>query len=137
MILSILKGIGIVLLILIGLFIFIVGTVLFVPIRYRFEGNYQEMLNGDACIKWTPVFLKVFVNVKDNRLEYVIKMFGGVIMTNTDAKISWLGRKLFSSDNEEHFQKHFLPNSISSGNSTIDNEEQCSKQQYGIFLIFE
>ena len=127
MILSILKGIGIVLLILIGLFIFIVGTVLFVPIRYRFEGNYQEMLNGDACIKWTPVFLKVFVNVKDNQLEYVIKMFGGVIMTNTDAKISWLGRKIFSSDKEQKEKNEEEKVEYMQDNKKTDSSETISK----------
>lgn len=105
MILSILKVIGMILLILIGLLIFILGILLFVPIRYQFEGSYQEVLDGEACIKWAPVFFKVFINVKNNQPEYVVKLFGGVVMTNTDAKISWLGRKLFSASEEKSAKK--------------------------------
>lgn len=128
MILSILKGIGIVLLILIALIIFIVGTILFLPIKYRFEGNYQEMLNGEACIKWTPICLKVILNVKDNQVEYVIKMFSQVIMTNTDAKISWLGRKIFSSEkvkgreteNDECIQDSNILKNFSDDRSKLD-----------------
>ena len=131
MILAILKGIGIVLLILIGLFIFIVGTVLFVPIRYRFEGSYQEMLNGEACIKWTPVFLKVFVNVKDNQMEYIVKMFGGVIMTNTDAPISWLGKKIFSSDEEpkeENDEEYRQDNKKTSSSENISKTNEVNRK---------
>lgn len=102
MILSILKIIGIILLIIIAVFIFIVSLVLFVPIRYRFEGSYQEILDGEGYVRWAPVFLKVSANVKNNRLEYVIKIFGGVIMTNTDAELSWLGRKFFSFEEERN-----------------------------------
>lgn len=96
MILSVLKIIGIILLIIIGLLIFILGLVLFVPIRYRFEGSYQEALNGEACVRWTPAMFKISVYMHNNRPEYIVKLFGGVVITNTDRKISWIGRKFFS-----------------------------------------
>lgn len=104
MILSVLKVIGVILLIIIGLLIFILGLILFVPIRYQFEGSYQDILEGNGSVRWFPIFLKISANVKNNRLEYVVKMFGGVVMTNTDAKLSWLGRKFFSFEEEEEAQ---------------------------------
>lgn len=96
MILSILKIIGIILLIILGLLIFILGLALFVPIRYRFEGSYQGVLDGKADIIWMPVMFKASVCIRNNRPEYIVKLFGGVVMTNTDRKVSWIGRKFFS-----------------------------------------
>ncbi len=109
MILSILKIIGIILLIIIGLLIFILGLALLVPIRYQFEGNYQGMLDGEADVRWAPVMFKASVCIRNNRLEYIVKLFGGIVMTNTDKKISWIGRKFFSFEDdletkEEDFQ---------------------------------
>ncbi len=100
MLLLILKGIGILLLIILAILIFILCLVLFVPIRYQFEGNYHDVLNGKVYVKWFPVFLKVQGSYNGNQLEYVMKLFGGVVMTNTDQKLSWIGRKFFSSNGD-------------------------------------
>lgn len=100
MILSILKIIGIILLVIVLLLIFILGIVLFAPIRYEFSGAYKEKPDGDVLVKWSPILLKATVTYHNETLEYVVRMFGGVVMTNTDAKISWIGRKFFSKDED-------------------------------------
>lgn len=100
MILSILKIIGIILLVIVLLLIFILGIVLLAPIRYEFAGVYKEKPDGDVLVKWAPVLLKVTVAYHNETLEYVVRMFGGVVMTNTDAKLSWLGRRFFSKEAE-------------------------------------
>lgn len=97
MILSILKIIGIVILVILALLILILGILLFVPIRYRLAGEYKEKPKADILVKWTPLLLKVTANYNNNRLEYIVRMFGGVVMTNTDAPISWIGKKFFGS----------------------------------------
>lgn len=99
--LLVLKGIGIAFLILLLLVIFILCMVLFVPIRYQFHGSYKEALQGEAKITWAPLLLKAHASFADNHPEYVVKALGGVIMTNTDAKLSWLGRKISSSAKKE------------------------------------
>ena len=98
MIISILKIIGIVLLVILVLLIIILGILLMVPIRYRFEGEYVEKPRADILVRWTPLLLKVTVNYHNNQLAYIIKLFGGVIMTNQDIPLSWLGKKLFPLD---------------------------------------
>lgn len=104
MILSVLKIIGVILLIIIGLLIFILGLILFVPVRYQFQGSYQDTLEGNGTVRWFPILLNISADIKDNRLEYVVKIFGGVVMTNTDARLSWIGRKFFSFEEDEEVQ---------------------------------
>lgn len=101
MILSILKIIGIIILVLLAILLLILLEVLFIPIRYEFEGSYMEKADGDIKVTWFPVLLKAIVSFHDGKLIYIIKAFGGVIMTNTDAKLSFLGRKLFSEERDE------------------------------------
>ncbi len=104
MILSILKIIGIVLLIILAFLILILGILLFVPLRYQFDGMYKDTSKATALVKWTPILLKVVVNYQDDKFEYVVRMLGGVVMTNMDIPLSWIGRKFFSpevSDEEE------------------------------------
>ncbi|MBQ4057433.1 MAG: DUF2953 domain-containing protein [Lachnospiraceae bacterium] len=101
MILSILKVIGIVILVILALLILILGILLFVPIRYQLSGEYKENAKADVLIKWTPILLKVTANYRDKKFEYIVRMFGGVVMTNTDVPLSWLGKKFFDSSKKE------------------------------------
>lgn len=101
MILTVLKIIGIILLVIVGLLIFILGMLLFVPIRYQFAGSFYEELKADVMVKWTPVLLKATVCYNNKKMEYVVRMFGGVVMTNMDMKLSWIGKKFFSFEDEE------------------------------------
>lgn len=100
MIVPILKIIGMVLLVILMIFIFILTLVLFVPIRYRFSGSRYDMWEGTFCVHWMPVFIKIEAFFKENHLRYTVKLFGGVVMTNTGVKLSWIGRKFFSFENE-------------------------------------
>ena len=101
MILTILKVIGIILLVILGILVCILFMVLGIPIRYQFDGKYDEKADLDAKVSWLPVLLKATVSFHDNKLRYIVKLFGGVIMTNTDARLSFLGRKLFSDTQPE------------------------------------
>ena len=96
MILSILKIIGMIILVLLAIILLILLEVLFVPVRYEMKGYYLEKADADVKVTWFPVFLKVIASFHEGKLIYIVKAFGGVIMTNTDARISYLGRKLFS-----------------------------------------
>ena len=103
MILSILKVIGIIFLVILALLILILGILLFVPIRYQFDAKYEEKPDADVLVRWSPILLKVIVNYHEGKLVYIIRMLGGVVMTNQDIPLSWIGRKFFSSsDDEEH-----------------------------------
>lgn len=100
MILTVLKIIGIVILVILCLLIFILGILLFVPVRYRFAGSYREDIKGEAVVDWKPLFLKATVIFREKKPEYIVKLLGGVVMTNTDRKISWIGRRFFAFDEE-------------------------------------
>jgi len=51
-VLGILKIIGILLLIILGLILFVLFSVLLVPVRYRAEGSIYEHLKGSASASW-------------------------------------------------------------------------------------
>ena len=123
MILSILKVIGIILLTILAIIIFILLLVLFFPIRYRFFGSHDDVADGEAFVKWNPVFLRAALTYHNNHLEYTVKLFGGVVMTNTSAKISWLGRKLFSFGEEEEDSLDYDVNLQKEVNDTQTVEE--------------
>lgn len=96
MILTVLKVTGIVLLVILGLLIFILGLLLFVPIHYRFAGSFYSGLQAESSVKWRPVMLNAVVSCENQEVRYVIRLFGQVVMTNTDKKVSWLGRRFFA-----------------------------------------
>lgn len=101
MIISILKIIGLVLLVILAILLLLLGIILFVPIRYRFSFELDEKVDGNVVAKWMPALLKVVIMVQQNQVHYTICLLGGVVMTNTDAPISWLGRKFFSEKLEQ------------------------------------
>ena len=136
MLLAILKGIGIFLLIILCIIIFIFCVVLFFPIHYGFEGSYHEQPDGRIQIRWFPLLLKVQVTMHEGQFEYVVRLFGGVIMTNTGQKLSWIGRKIAtfteeqsesdeltepkpSSERKPHFSPHGLVQHQSSPPSSL------------------
>lgn len=78
--LFILKVIGIILLALLGLLILILLTVLFVPVRYKAEGNISIGENNTGEVKagfsWLLHIISIKVWVKENKLQYYGKLFG-------------------------------------------------------------
>ena len=101
MILTILKIIGIVILIILLLIILLLSFILLIPIRYRFSAEYFEKPDVFATVRYALVGLNAQVTFKDNDLQYTVKALGGVIFTNTDAKLSWLGRKINKPQDED------------------------------------
>ncbi len=98
MILSILKVIGCVLLIILLIIIFIIVILLCVPICYQFDGTYYEKIDGMVKVGFIPLGFSAKIIYRNETMQYVVRLFGGVIKTNTDKKISWIGRKFFADD---------------------------------------
>ncbi|MDO5156715.1 MAG: DUF2953 domain-containing protein [Eubacteriales bacterium] len=129
MILSILKVIGIIILIVLALIVLILGILLLVPVRYRFSLKYDETLNGNADVKWLPVWLKIFVQIEENQLRYTVRMFGGVILTNTEQKLSWLGKKIASSQEVQEEIDLQEDNHVEHENDVRKEEMVSSKEE--------
>ena len=94
MILTILKIIGIIILVILLLIILLLALVLLTPIRYRFNAEYFDEPDVLATVRYALVGLNAQVTFKENELQYTVRALGGVIMTNTGARLSWLGRKI-------------------------------------------
>ena len=98
--LIILKIIGIVLLVILGIILLLLATILFVPIRYRFNGvcdsEVEEdfFIEGAATVIWRPFLVKADVAYKDKALIYRVKVLGSLIFSSVDEKLGWLGRIL-------------------------------------------
>lgn len=122
MILTILKIIGIILLVILGILLFILLNILFVPIRYRLEGSYDKKGDLEGKVSWLPFLFKATLSYHNDKFIYIIRLFGGVIMTNTDARISFIGRKLFSEDDS---QEDFV---------NEDEEVPCDNQDVSLAL---
>lgn len=77
--LTILKIIGIVLLIIVGLIIFAGVSVLFVPIRYsgRIVGDMENReVKADANVSWFLHFISIKIRFEENKVKYFLKIFG-------------------------------------------------------------
>lgn len=82
-ILTILKVIGIVLLVILGILLAVILLVLFVPIRYRLHGRYENgIAEADGRVSWLLHLVRVKLFWKDNQgrgeiriLWFVIKSF--------------------------------------------------------------
>ncbi|WP_124066389.1 DUF2953 domain-containing protein [Clostridium sp. E02] len=74
-ILLLLKLLGLLILIVLGLLIAVILLVSFVPVRYRAEGSYMEMIKGDLCLSWLLHILSVKVSYADD-VSIRIRLFG-------------------------------------------------------------
>ena len=64
-ILTILKVTGIILLVLLVLLLTVLLLVLFVPVRYRLSGKYEDVPEGEACVTWLLRLIGVRAGYKD------------------------------------------------------------------------
>lgn len=74
-ILGILKWIGIVILILLGIILTLLLLVLLVPIRYRAEGSYYGKLKGRASVSWLLSILSLQASYEEEA-EVCVRVFG-------------------------------------------------------------
>lgn len=122
MILTILKTIGIIILVILFLIILILAVALLTPVKYKFNAKYYDDPDILAVVKYAPVGLNAKVTFKEDTLKYTVKALGGVIMTNTDEKLSWLGKKI-SGAGDDGENGHNADN-VTAENSEENNEEK-------------
>lgn len=97
--LTVLKIIGIVLLVLLCLLLAVVLLVLFVPIRYRADGAYQEKPDVKLQITWLLHLLTVRVSF-DGSLSYYVKAAGIRLLPKSADKPSKNGKKAEAGEKE-------------------------------------
>lgn len=74
--LTILKIIGIILLVILLTVLFLLAIVLFVPVRYRLQGSLTEDKRIIGKIHWLFSAVSVPLTIDENGVNYVIKIFG-------------------------------------------------------------
>ena len=79
-ILTILKILGIILLVLLGLLLVIVFSVLFVPVRYRLEGEKSSPgwseANGKVRVSWLLHLIHLRIQYQEKELDWECYLFG-------------------------------------------------------------
>ncbi|MBR2274877.1 MAG: hypothetical protein IJ873_02265, partial [Lachnospiraceae bacterium] len=87
--LTVLKTIGLILLILLGIVLLLILAVLFVPVRYQLEGvknTAEQKLEGKAVISWLLHILHISAEY-NGELNYCARVFGiPVLRSGKDKK---------------------------------------------------
>lgn len=74
--LLILKIIGILFLILLFVFIFLIAAVLFAPLRYRAEGELLDEKKADISVSWLWFVLRAACSVRSKEVTVKVRLFG-------------------------------------------------------------
>jgi len=85
---TILKVLGLILLILAGLIILIIGLVLFVPLRYKIDGSFiDEIPDGSASVSWMFSLVKGYVLYsKEDGVSAGVRILGKKVYDPFDEK---------------------------------------------------
>lgn len=82
---SILKGIGVFILIILGLVLLLLGMVLFLPIGYRVNGEYKDKILVKGTITWLLFFVRVDI-LWQEKLSIIARVFGIPVYDNLKPK---------------------------------------------------
>lgn len=83
--LTILRILGIILASIIGLLLFIIIVVVFVPVRYRVKASYKDKVNVNAHVSWLLGIVRVIYTLDDSS-EMRIRIFGISLSGNKSKK---------------------------------------------------
>lgn len=73
---TILKIIGLLLLVLLCLFLFLLLSILFVPVKYKAFGEKKDDIFVHAKISWFLHLFTFFIDFEDSKLSYGVRLFG-------------------------------------------------------------
>lgn len=76
LLLAILKFLGWFFVLLIGILVFLILLILFVPIRYKFEGEYGKRKKGMFQCSWLFYLLFFRVSMEQEQIKYLFKILG-------------------------------------------------------------
>ena len=131
----ILKIIGICFLVLIGIFLFLILSILFIPVRYRIKGKGEvpKTLETDAVFSWFLHVIHGRIHYNTNGLQFNIRIFGIPLHLGKEKKSKKrIRKKRKKKTKESEVQKTVEENNdaeqenkiqeISEENSTVEQE---------------
>ena len=113
----ILKIIGIILLVILGIALTLVGTVLFVPVRYRVKTETTDGMKGvraEAKATWLFHLISAFVTYQEEELDWKIR-------------IGW--KKIRASEEDVGIEENVEEKTSSDTKKTTSTEETSSKEK--------
>ena len=127
--LTILKIIGIILLVLIGLILTAVAVILLVPIRYRGEGACEEkVLSGSVKITWLLHLLSIDISYSSGGTVLSVRLFGKTIYPKTE-KPQKKGKEEKAKSQPKKKQKQERPKQETLKPQPERNEQPVSEQK--------
>ena len=127
--LFLLKCIGILLLVLLGLVLVTVVLVLLAPIRYKGKLDKQEapeeIFRADGLISWLNPFLRIKIRYTEKKLHYTVRIFG-ICFKNSDKPKKEKKRK--RKEKKKESKKTEKAKQLSGGSSEV-TETVCETQE--------
>lgn len=134
--LIVLKIIGIILLILLGLIVFVFCLVLFVPVRYEFKGKFTDTYDFSLGISWLLKIVSFRVMVQNKTITNRISVFGIRLKKKEKVKAE-NDESIFKNDKDLQEKNKSVENIMEEPKEDIEghsiNQNQCFKQKKGIF----
>lgn len=126
-VLFILKLLGILVLILLGLALGVILLILFVPVRYRIEGSYDGRPNGRGRITWLLHMVSVTAAFEDE-FSVVVRLFGFRILkpqqeSREDAEDMLVQAMEVTGEDAEHASETVLDEVEKAGKERLKEEE--------------
>ena len=108
-ILTILKILGIILLVLLGLLLVIVFSVLFVPVRYRMEGEKSSPgwseANGKVKVSWLLHLIHLRIQYQEKELDWECYLFGVPLKKAGAAVREWKKKRRKNGEKKQYSKR--------------------------------
>lgn len=106
--LQILKIVGIVLLILLGLLLFVIGLILWVPVYYKANGSYREQIDLEIKANWLFHFIDFYYIISDDKAHYNFRVAWSTWWTSEEdikVKTPFKEEDFFDDDMDEELEE--------------------------------
>ncbi len=124
--LTILRILGIILASIIGLLLFIIIVVVFVPVRYRVKASYKDKANVNAHVSWLLGIVRVIYTLDDSS-EMRIRIFGISLSGNKSKKERPQKRKKQNKDLSDTIPKETTSKETTSKDTTSKDTSSTSQ----------
>lgn len=129
-VLLILKIIGIILASILGILLFVIALVLFVPIRYRVIANKNAELYANVKVSWLLRVIFFRLNYQNEKIEYCLRLFGYCIFSDQPKKRKKSRKKKVSKRNRSKKSQNTRQQSVNKESVVIsENKEKILNNQ--------
>lgn len=136
--LTILKIIGIILLVLLGLILAVAAVILLVPIRYQGEGTCEgKVLSGSAKVTWFFHLLSLDISLSADKKVFRVRLFGRVIYPKTEKNKKKSKKEKTKSQPKKQKKKKKEKSQLEGKEQPVPEEKSPEEQKQEIETVYE